>query len=85
MSPYVDRTDPPLYLGYGAEDALVVPATQGDPLAQVWSQAHDGNRVSVSYDVIEGAGHNLPLEDTVTPLNTFFDRVSGGGGLAGAL
>ena len=31
VSPYVDRTDPPLYLGYGAEDALVVPAHAGRP------------------------------------------------------
>ena len=33
VATYLDASDPPIYLAYGAEDTLVVPATQGAPLA----------------------------------------------------
>ncbi len=74
VAPHVDKTDPPIYLAYGADDALVVAATQGAPLAQVWLDAHHGNPTSTTYLVIEGAGHTLPYEDTVVSLTNFFDH-----------
>jgi acetyl esterase/lipase len=83
--PYVDPTDPPIFLAYGADDTLVVAATQGETLARVWSQAHHDDTSSVSYDLVEGAGHTLPFEDTVEALTEFFDRVTGGRGPATAL
>ena len=78
VAPYVDNTDPPIFLAYGALDTLVDAGTQGEPLAQVWKDAHHGTPTSTSYDVVEGADHNLPFEDTVTPITDFFDRVSQG-------
>jgi acetyl esterase/lipase len=80
--PYVDSSDPPIFLGYGADDTLVVAATQGEPLARVWTDTHAGNTGSVSYDVVAGAGHILPFDDTVNPITEFFDRVTAGRGHA---
>ena len=77
VATYVDRTDPPILLAYGALDTLVVPATQGEPLARIWRDAHGGDPDSASYLVVETAGHTLPSEDTLGPLTTFLDRVNG--------
>ena len=77
VATYVDRSDPPILLVYGALDTLVVPATQGEPLARIWRDAHGGDPDSASYLVIETAGHTLPSEDTLGPLTTFLDRVNG--------
>ena len=73
---WVDHTDPPIYLAYGARDSLVVPATQGEPLARAWLDAHNSNPSSASYQVVEGAGHTLPGEDIFTPFTQFLDRVT---------
>jgi acetyl esterase/lipase len=77
VAPWVDRTDPPILLAYGALDTLVVPATQGEPLAGIWRDAHGGDPDSASYFVVETAGHTLPFEDTQGPLTAFLDRVTG--------
>ena len=74
--PYVDSADPPIFMAYGADDGLVVATTQGEPLAQAWIEAHLGQTGIVVYDVIQGAGHNLPFDDTVTPISEFLDRVA---------
>ena len=76
VAPWVDRTDPPIFLAYGAQDGLVVPATQGDPLARVWLGAHHGNQASVTYQVLEDAGHTLPGDRLLTALGEFVDRVT---------
>ncbi len=36
---WLDASDPPGYLIYGADDGLVAPATQGTPLAYHWAEA----------------------------------------------
>jgi acetyl esterase/lipase len=77
VATYVDDTDPPIFLGYGAEDTLVVAGTQGEPLSRVWIAAHHGDPASATYDLVQGAGHTLPFEETVAPLTDFFDRVAG--------
>ena len=76
VAPWVDRTDPPIFLAYGAHDELVVPATQGDPLARVWLDAHHGNQASVTYQVLVDAGHTLPGEMLLAALGEFVDRVT---------
>jgi acetyl esterase/lipase len=76
VAPWVDRTDPPIFLAYGAHDGLVVPATQGDPLARVWLHAHHGNPASVTYQVLEDAGHTLSGDELLTALGQFVDRVT---------
>jgi len=37
--PHLAAGAPPAYLAYGAQDTLVVPATQGTPLALAWARA----------------------------------------------
>ena len=44
VAPYVDSTDPPIFLAYGALDSLVAAGTQGEPLARLWIHTHHGNR-----------------------------------------
>ena len=63
-------------MAYGADDGLVVATTQGEALARVWVDAHHGQTSSVVYDVVRGAGHNLPFDETITPISDFLDRVS---------
>jgi acetyl esterase/lipase len=76
VAPWIDRTDPPIFLAYGAHDELVVPATQGDPLARLWLGAHHGNQASVTYQVLEDAGHTLPGDKLLAALREFVDRVT---------
>jgi acetyl esterase/lipase len=76
VAPWVDRTDPPIFLAYGALDELVVPATQGEPLARVWLGAHGGNEASVTYRVLEDAGHSLPNDRLLAALGEFIDGVT---------
>jgi hypothetical protein len=82
VATYVDRTDPPIFLAYGALDTLVVPATQGEPMVGVWRDAHGGDPDSASYLEVESAGHTLPAEDTQGPITAFLDRVTGRAGAA---
>jgi hypothetical protein len=77
VAPWVDRTDPPIFLAYGALDTLVVPATQGEPIVGIWRDAHGGDPDSASYLEVESAGHTLPVEDTQGPIRAFLDRVTG--------
>jgi acetyl esterase/lipase len=77
VATYVDHADPPILLAYGALDTLVVPGTQGAPLAGVWRDAHGGDPDSAAYLVVETAGHTLSSEDMLGPLTTFLDRVTG--------
>jgi acetyl esterase/lipase len=76
VAPWVDHTDPPIFLAYGAHDGLVVPATQGDPLARVWLAAHHRNQESVTYQVLEDAGHTLSGDKLLAALGEFVDRVT---------
>ena len=82
VAPYVSAASPPIFMAYGADDTLVVPATQGAPLAAVWAQAHGGDPQSVVYEVVAGAGHNLTAANLdMTALDTFLDRAVTGASL----
>jgi acetyl esterase/lipase len=85
VAPYVDRSDPPILLAYGTEDGLVVPATQGAPLARVWLDAHDRDATSTTYWAIQRAGHTLPLDRLAGRLASFFDQVTRMPAATGAL
>lgn len=77
VAPYLDPSDPPIYLAYGAEDTLVVPATQGAPLADAWVRAHRGNTAMASYHVVAGGGHNLTPAEVDPTLDTWLDTHAG--------
>jgi acetyl esterase/lipase len=70
---YLDPTDPPIYLAYGQQDTLVVPATQGAPLAAGWTHAHHGHPSVASYHVIAGAGHNILPAEVQPSLDQWLD------------
>ena len=59
---------PPAYFLYGAHDALVVPATQGAPLAEAWARrrgepsAAGPHRKGTWYDELADVGHNVIYE-----------------------
>src|SRR5262249_20715660 len=55
---------PPAFLAYGDEDGLVVPATQGAPLAEAWARQRGETtttpqRGGVWYEARRDAGHNF--------------------------
>jgi acetyl esterase/lipase len=75
VATYLTPAAPPIFMAYGGADTLVVPATQGAPLAAIWAQAHGGDPQSVSYEVVAGAGHNLSAAQVnLTALDGFLDR-----------
>jgi hypothetical protein len=74
VAPYVDAGDPPLLLAYGGADTLVVPSTQGKPLADAWSAAHGGDPSAMTYLDVAGAGHNLTTAQLGSALDAFLDR-----------
>ena len=59
--------------GRGAQDTLVVPATQGAPLADAWMQTHCGDPTSASYHVVPTAGHDLSPTDVEATLDPWMD------------
>ena len=73
VATYLDPADPPIYLAYGAQDTLVVPATQGAPLADAWMQTHCGDPTSASYHVVSTAGHDLSPTDVEATLDPWMD------------
>jgi acetyl esterase/lipase len=58
VAPYISAASPPIFMAYGTADNLVVPSTQGAPLARAWIQAHHGDPHSADYEVVPGGGHN---------------------------
>jgi acetyl esterase/lipase len=73
VATYLDPSDPPIYLAYGAQDSLVVPATQGAPLAAAWVQAHCGDPAVASYHVVDD-GHNVSPADVDATLDPWLDE-----------
>jgi acetyl esterase/lipase len=64
--PHLTPVAPPAYFAYGEQDALVVAATQGAPLAAAWAaargeQAGPIEARGVRYEQAAGAEHNLDL------------------------
>ncbi len=83
VASYVDSSSPPIFMAYGGLDTLVVAATQGRPLADLWVRAHAGKASSAVYDLIPNAGHNLSVGDiNMRSLDEFLDRAIGGAPLA---
>ena len=79
VAPYVGPTSPPIFMAYGGADTLVVPATQGQPLATAWAAAHPGDPHAVVYDLVPDGGHNLSVAQLDMPaLDQFLDRAAGG-------
>jgi acetyl esterase/lipase len=81
VAPYVDGSDPPIFMVYGALDQLVVPATQGGPLAKLWLDAHHGDQGAAIYDVVPDADHNVDAHVDMARLGEFLDRSAGGAAL----
>jgi acetyl esterase/lipase len=78
VAPYLSANSPPIFMAYGADDNLVVAATQGAPLARAWVQAHHGDAGSATYEVVPGAGHNIGADQIdMIKLDTFLDRAAG--------
>jgi acetyl esterase/lipase len=78
VAPYLSAASPPIFLAYGAADNLVVPSTQGAPLARAWVQAHHGDPRSAVYQVVPGAGHNIGAgQIDMHNLDQFLDQAAG--------
>src|SRR5262245_59548051 len=75
VGPYVDPTDPPIFLADGAQDELVRPTTQGRPLADIWAHAHGDNAEAAWYRELPDAGHTLPTSELEPDFDRFLDTV----------
>jgi len=81
---YLDAGDPPpAYLVYGSEDTLVVPATQGTPLAYAWARARDdfarpAAERGVRYEITSGDHNITPDVQNVRALEEWLDGVLAG-------
>jgi acetyl esterase/lipase len=70
VATHLTAAAPPAYLAYGEQDSLVVPATQGAPLAAAWaSQRGDLSRPDpqlrgVWYEQQANAGHDFDLHNS---------------------
>jgi acetyl esterase/lipase len=78
VAPYISAAGPPIFMAYGTADTLVVPSTQGAPLARAWVHVHRGDPHSVDYDVVTGGGHNIGAGQIDMPdLDQFLDHAVG--------
>lgn len=70
VAPHLSAAAPPAYLAYGEQDPLVVPATQGAPLADAWASRRgdlarsDPTRRGVWYEQQAKADHNFDLRNS---------------------
>jgi hypothetical protein len=79
VAPYVSTASPPIFMAYGATDNLVVPSTQGAPLARAWVHAHHGDARWAVYEVVRGGGHNIGAgQIDMHDLDQFLDHAVGG-------
>jgi acetyl esterase/lipase len=70
VATHLSASAPPAYLAYGEQDDLVLPATQGSPLATAWAR-HRGDPSQpdvllrgVWYEDQTNAGHNFDLSNS---------------------
>jgi acetyl esterase/lipase len=78
VKPYLSAASPPIFMAYGAADSLVVPSTQGAPLARAWVQVHHGDPRSAEYEVIPGGGHNIGAgQIDMSDVDHFLDHAVG--------
>jgi acetyl esterase/lipase len=80
---YLDASDPPAYLVYGSKDGLVVPATQGTPLAYAWAGARNDfarppAERGVRYEITSGDHNITPDIQNVRALEQWLDGVLAG-------
>ncbi len=80
---YLDAGDPPAYLIYGSRDGLVVPATQGTPLAYAWARARNDfarppAERGVRYEITSGDHNITPDIQNVRALEQWLDGVLAG-------
>jgi acetyl esterase/lipase len=78
VAPYLSAASPPIFMAYGTADNLVVPFTQGAPLARAWVHVHHGDPHSADYEVISGGGHNIgAAQIDMNDLDQFLDHAVG--------
>jgi acetyl esterase/lipase len=78
VAPYLTELSPPIFMAYGGTDNLVVPSTQGAPLADAWVDAHRGDPGSAVYEVVPRAGHNIGTgQIDMIKLDHFIDHAVG--------
>jgi acetyl esterase/lipase len=78
VAPYINAASAPIFMAYGTADSLVVPSTQGAPLARAWIQAHHGDPHSADYEVVPGGGHNIGAgQIDMSDLEKFLDHAVG--------
>lgn len=71
VAPHLTAGAPPAFLAYGRDDTLVVPATQGRPLADQWARRAGGR--GIWYEEVDD-GHNLsPAKLNVAALERWLD------------
>ena len=80
---WLDAGDPPGFLIYGTNDGLVLPATQGTPLAYGWARArNDFSRPAASrgvrYEITSGDHNVEPDNQNVRALEQWIDGVIDG-------
>jgi acetyl esterase/lipase len=70
IATHLTRSAPPAYLAYGEQDGLVLPTTQGAPLATAWAQQRgdlsqpDASLRGVWYEQQANADHNFDLTNS---------------------
>jgi acetyl esterase/lipase len=71
VTTYLDSSDPPVFMAYGADDLIVPLESQGRAVAEQWSSALGkplAESGAVWLDVVEGGGHNIaPLAADMPP------------------
>jgi acetyl esterase/lipase len=78
VAPFLTPAIPPGYFAFGVQDTLVVPATQGAPLAAAWANTK-GVDTGAFYDLVENGGHNLDQSViNMRALEMFLDAIVAG-------
>ena len=71
VTTYLDSSDPPVFMAYGADDTIVPLQSQGRATAEQWALALGkplAESGAVWFDVVEGGGHNIaPLIADMPP------------------
>ncbi len=80
VAPHLGADAPPAFLAYGLQDGLVVPATQGIPLAAAWANARDTAGAPITAPGVEleqaDCGHNVEASNLdMTAMEAWIDAV----------
>ena len=66
-----DNDLPPVYLGYGVDDALVPPSSQAVPLAEVWAMSAGSAKTWLD---LAHSTHNVTFDLNATAFNQWMDQ-----------